>query len=364
MFKKLICSSLVIAALAAPALAQDIFTEDFESYATDDAMKAAWVPNGSVAQAFLFDFNTSGQPYTDLTPPAPGSVEGKAVLFDGTSGGFLKRAAAFTAVPTATKNVEVSVDLAHDMLTSNKRLSLGLRYTDASVTPAVTENLLELGFWNGLTVGPNGEFFQFGFRTALMPGNTNWQAYSLPTNKDQLFEIADSAFHTFKALISTTDVTFTLDLFGDGLNNGTGEPGVDATNVIAAVTSANGYNDIRFGGPSGVTSPDPFLGVDNIALRLVDKVIVEPDGDADFDNDGDVDGRDFLIWQRGFGLPDALNQDGDADDDDDVDGDDLVIWQTKYGETPALVSSVAVPEPAVGMMVLTALGSLLAVKWR
>jgi hypothetical protein len=199
-----------------------------------------------------------------------------------------------------------------------------------------------------------------------MPGGTNWQAYSLPENKDQLFEIADAGFHTFKALISTTDVTFTLDLFGDGINNGTGEPGIDATNVVAAVTTANGYNDIRFGGPSGSTSADPFLAVDNIALRLVDKVIVEPDGNADFDADGDVDGRDFLIWQRGFGTPDALRQDGNAnpDVDGDVDGDDLIVWQSQYGETPPLVSTVAVPEPAAGMLILTALGSLLAVRRR
>jgi predicted outer membrane repeat protein len=55
---------------------------------------------------------------------------------------------------------------------------------------------------------------------------------------------------------------------------------------------------------------------------------------ADFDNDGDVDGRDFLTWQRGYGTPDALHPDGDANFDGLVDGIDLGIWQAQYGTSP------------------------------
>ncbi len=50
---------------------------------------------------------------------------------------------------------------------------------------------------------------------------------------------------------------------------------------------------------------------------------------ADFDNDGDVDGEDFLSWQRG--LLTANPTLGDADGDGDVDGDDLNIWVQQYG---------------------------------
>ncbi len=61
---------------------------------------------------------------------------------------------------------------------------------------------------------------------------------------------------------------------------------------------------------------------------------------ADFDNDGDVDGRDFFHWQRGFGtpFPTAVKQDGDADSDYDVDGDDLTVWQLQYDTVPPLVA--------------------------
>ncbi len=63
---------------------------------------------------------------------------------------------------------------------------------------------------------------------------------------------------------------------------------------------------------------------------------------ADFDLDGDVDGSDFLTWQRGFGTtPDALHSQGDADVDGTVAAADLAIWQLQYGMTaPAESASV------------------------
>ncbi len=65
---------------------------------------------------------------------------------------------------------------------------------------------------------------------------------------------------------------------------------------------------------------------------------------ADFDRDGDVDGRDFLIWQRGFDADDVLQFDGDANFDGVVDASDLELWQTAYGG--ALTAFTAVPEPS------------------
>lgn len=77
-------------------------------------------------------------------------------------------------------------------------------------------------------------------------------------------------------------------------------------------------------------------------------VIYEPIGDADFDGDGDVDGTDFLIWQRGFGLSgQADNMNGDANADGVVDSADLAIWQSQNGQAAATQALVAtVPEPS------------------
>ena len=59
---------------------------------------------------------------------------------------------------------------------------------------------------------------------------------------------------------------------------------------------------------------------------------------GDFDNDGDVDGRDFLVWQRG-GSPNPLSS------------GDLALWQSEYG-TPFSAANAAVPEPATMASVL------------
>jgi len=56
---------------------------------------------------------------------------------------------------------------------------------------------------------------------------------------------------------------------------------------------------------------------------------------ADFDADGDIDGEDFLIWQRGFGITEgALNSDGDANGDGAVDSNDLALLQKGFGTVP------------------------------
>lgn len=68
-----------------------------------------------------------------------------------------------------------------------------------------------------------------------------------------------------------------------------------------------------------------------------------PTGDADFDDDGDVDGADFLRWQRGLGSG-STNSTGDANGSGTVDADDLAIWRGQF-RPPAAAAATAVPEP-------------------
>ena len=76
---------------------------------------------------------------------------------------------------------------------------------------------------------------------------------------------------------------------------------------------------------------------------------------ADFDTDGDVDGADFLAWQRGFGTPGADKTDGDADNDNDVDGVDLGIWETNYGSGATLLAAVTSgPSPVASAALIDA----------
>lgn len=64
---------------------------------------------------------------------------------------------------------------------------------------------------------------------------------------------------------------------------------------------------------------------------------------GDFDSDGDVDGSDFLTWQRGFGTT--------------TDASDLADWEASYGSGSAVVVAVnAVPEPSTLALVVLSLG--------
>jgi T5SS/PEP-CTERM-associated repeat protein len=59
--------------------------------------------------------------------------------------------------------------------------------------------------------------------------------------------------------------------------------------------------------------------------------------DGDFDGDGDVDGRDFLVWQRNPSVG------------------DLADWQSNYGVAPITSASTAVPEPANALLIAVGL---------
>jgi hypothetical protein len=79
---------------------------------------------------------------------------------------------------------------------------------------------------------------------------------------------------------------------------------------------------------------------------------------ADFDEDGDINGIDFLAWQRGLGVGASLEE-GDANGDSQVNGADLAVWRFQFGATGAVVPvSSAVPEPT-GIALFAALAGLI-----
>lgn len=82
------------------------------------------------------------------------------------------------------------------------------------------------------------------------------------------------------------------------------------------------------------------LELDYMEIRLPDDGVP-----GDFNNDGNVDGRDFLAWQRGQS-PTPLS------------ATDLATWRSNYG-TGGLTASVAVPEP-ISALLLVVCGMALA----
>jgi len=121
---------------------------------------------------------------------------------------------------------------------------------------------------------------------------------------------------------------------------------VDANGVmqVAGVTSfgstIDGLIDSDYGDRGSYTRVSQFTTwiADTIAANS------PPIADANFDQDNDVDGADFLTWQRGFGVGTTFAT-GDADGNHVVDGDDLSIWENQFGGAP-LSAFTVVPEPA------------------
>jgi len=75
--------------------------------------------------------------------------------------------------------------------------------------------------------------------------------------------------------------------------------------------------------------------------------------DADFNDDGNVNGLDFNQWKTNFGTGSAADADGDGDSD----GQDFLVWQRQFGAT-GLNGAAAVPEPGATTLFGAALVAL------
>ena len=135
-----------------------------------------------------------------------------------------------------------------------------------------------------------------------------------------------------------TVLDFTLTIVKDGATADVSASVTDGADYLAK-WSADGatpfpgsftYDSISFLNSSGMPTGSQ-ANYSNIEVTTGDI------WDGDFDLNGVVDGKDFLLWQRG-GSPDPLS------------ATDLAVWEVAYGST--LISPVvtAVPEPASWML--------------
>jgi hypothetical protein len=156
-----------------------------------------------------------------------------------------------------------------------------------------------------------------------------------PINFTVVFSEPVTDFATGDVTLSGTAAATTATVTGSGTTYNVAVSGMTANGTVIASLLAGVTHDAA-GNPSlASTSTD-------------NTVTFATPPDADFDGDGDVDGRDFLAWQRGYGKPAATPADGDADNDKDVDGNDLGIWQDQYG-TVGAVTTVALLSEGEGI---------------
>jgi hypothetical protein len=124
--------------------------------------------------------------------------------------------------------------------------------------------------------------------------------------------------------------------------------------VLAGRTVA----DLDFAGGSG--GSDGHVRSLNSAGQLLFKAtftngdeglfLYSPAPSADFNSNGSVTATDLGNWKGGLGAkPDAALASGDADRDGDVDGADFLLWQRQLSTGVAVN---AAPEPASGAMLL------------
>ncbi len=355
-------------AVAPWAAGQVLLNEDFESYANTGAVDVVWPGNsGDGFDTILVD--PANPPQGSEGPLFPDLSSGKAVFHPGNDvQEWTGLSTGNPVIPTAEKSVKLSVDI-YDNAEGNKRMSVGLR----GANPA--ENLIELGFWNTDLVG-------YAHRAILFPDpggddpNPNWtffqldQALDTGEEPDGIITPGDvgPGWHTYSVVITPSTLTYELDLFRDGLDNGASltagsdVAGTDASITYNITTTAQGYNSLRFGGPSGVSSPgieDSETGggvlFDNIILELIDAVVAGIVGD--YDDSGQVEQGDLDIvlqnWGTGTFTGNESNLDGGGPFDGTVDQNELDGVLQNWGSTSApSFAGAAVPEPAA----LTLLG--------
>jgi len=200
-----------------------------------------------------------------------------------------------------------------------------------------------------VTLGVNGTAYDFRLyptKIAFNGSNINGGVLD-PVN---IVELDLTQFRTFRVTVDQNRAEI-LKLYVD--NDPTpalssndfwfNSPGFDRLN----------FGDTSTGGMSGKSDWD-FISWD--ATAAVD--FPAPPLTSDFDDDGYVDGHDFLIWQRGFGLTGQTdNSQGDADGNGTVNGNDLLLWQAEFGSGPSPSMAIAaVPEPSSVLLFAISIG--------
>ncbi|NOZ41233.1 MAG: PEP-CTERM sorting domain-containing protein [Planctomycetes bacterium] len=101
---------------------------------------------------------------------------------------------------------------------------------------------------------------------------------------------------------------------------------------------------------------DPLSSNTVVSLIATPSTAIPLDPETgDFNQDEDVDGADFLAWQRGSSLATLAGlSDGDGNRNGTVTGADLTIWENQYGTAGSRSTLQTVPEPTALALLLVA----------
>jgi len=202
-----------------------------------------------------------------------------------------------------------------------------------------------------------------------LPTNTGTATLAIPATVAKV-DLVPSTNQTLTAVYDNGNVKVYLD-------------GVQIGSLIAAPALQDlGGNDLRIGedrgGYVGQSANENFVGsMDDVlvldrALTADQVMALHTTGAAalvsslpaatvsgDYDGDRDVDGNDFLVWQREFGAGEGSPADGNRDGI--VSSFDLSAWAVHFGQTAsATPNGGTVPEPATWGLAATLAAILVA----
>lgn len=345
---------LLSVACAGSAAAQIVRVFDsFDTYADQAAFEAVW-PIAPTSPAPVGGSNLLQTEADAGFPP----VTGANMIGLPTTGTRNQLNFAETGVPSASNVIRFSFDF-YD---TDAAVAPYRQYNNLQDGPATNSNqLVSIGLSNNQTIANSGGNYYMarilGYTPTTVdpdggPDESVVGANSFFKLNDFGVGLRSTGWHNLRVDISSDD--------GVGTDYAFYVDGVLAERVSNIGTVPRSMDHIRLG--SGITSTKAAY-TDNMSLILnPDGVVAPPTNNADFNADNIVDGKDFLIWQRGFGAAGTLAT-GDANNDTLVNDADLAIFKTQFGTdpTPAVGAVAAIPEPTTlalaGVAVLGTLAS-------
>ena len=101
---------------------------------------------------------------------------------------------------------------------------------------------------------------------------------------------------------------------------------------------------------------DDFLSSNTLVAFTAASAVTIPfdPSTGDLNRDGEIDGSDFLDWQRALGGT-TLAGIGDGNHDGQVTAADLELWKNQFGTPVSLAKTQAVPEQSSATLLLCAL---------
>jgi hypothetical protein len=130
--------------------------------------------------------------------------------------------------------------------------------------------------------------------------------------------------------------------------------GATVLNLGAPVTTSAGALDIDdFGFQFALSSGQIVNGI----VKFGSLPTFTPNV-ADYNHDGNVDGADFLVWQRGVGSAVTPGTGADGSHNGVIDAADLALWKTNFGSATAVAASV--PEPGALALLMVAAATISA----